>query len=43
MSRRNGIETARQIRQYDEQITIIFLTTSPDYAIDSYQVRVFFT
>lgn len=34
----NGIETARRIRRQTEQLPIIFLTSSADYALDGYQV-----
>lgn len=35
----SGIETARSIRQKDEVVSLIFVTTSRHHAIDSYQVR----
>lgn len=35
----SGIETAQQIRELDKLVTLIFITTSKDHAIDSYQVR----
>lgn len=35
----SGIDTARQIRLLDELTPIIFITTSREHAIDSYQVR----
>lgn len=35
----NGIETARTIRKFDKDVQIIFVTTSPDHAIESYDVR----
>ena len=38
----NGIETGRQLRQLGDGGEIIYLTTSPDYAVDSYSVRAFF-
>ncbi len=38
----NGIEAAREIRQYNEKVEIIFLTTSPEYAVDSYHVRAYY-
>ena len=28
----NGIETAKEIRQYDNNMKIIFLTSSPEFA-----------
>ena len=38
----NGIETGRQLRQLGDGGEIVYLTTSPDYAVDSYSVRAFF-
>lgn len=35
----NGIETAREIRQTDQNVKIVFLTTSSDYAVESYTVK----
>ena len=35
----NGIETARIIRQYDKTVKIVFLTSSPEFAVDSYTVK----
>lgn len=35
----NGIETAHAIRKFDKNVQIIFVTTSPDHAISSYDVR----
>lgn len=37
----NGIETAREIRLKDKTVKIVFLTFSPEYAIDSYSVKAF--
>lgn len=37
----NGIEVAREIREYDSSTKIIFLTSSPEYAIDSYTVKAY--
>lgn len=37
----SGIETARQLREYDRQNAIIFLTTTPDFALESYDVRAY--
>lgn len=34
----NGIETAKLIKQIDEEVSIIFTTTSLDHGIESYQV-----
>lgn len=38
----NGINTAKEIRQYDEAVKIIFLTSSPEYAVQSYTVGAYF-
>lgn len=35
----DGIETAREIRQNDKTVKIVFLTTSPEFAVDSYTVK----
>lgn len=35
----NGMEAAREIRQSDKTVKIVFLTSSPDFAIDSYEVK----
>lgn len=35
----NGIETAREIRKTNEDIIIVFLTSSSEYAVDSYSVQ----
>ncbi len=34
----NGIEAAREIRVFDEEIKIIFLTSSKEFAVESYAV-----
>lgn len=34
----NGIDTAKEIRTYDNNVKIIFLTSSPEFAVDSYSV-----
>ena len=34
----NGIETARKIRQLDEEVTILFITHVAQYAINGYEV-----
>lgn len=34
----NGIQTAKQIRQFNEAVKIIFLTSSSEFAVDSYAV-----
>lgn len=38
----NGINAAREIRQYDNNVKIIFLTSSPEFAVQSYTVGAFF-
>lgn len=35
----NGIELAREIRNFDRAADLIFLTSSPEYAVDSYTVK----
>ena len=35
----NGMETARKIRLWDISCHIIFVTTSSDFAVDSYEVK----
>lgn len=35
----NGLETARQIRKKDADIPIVFVTSFPDFALDSYEVQ----
>lgn len=38
----NGLNTAKEIRQYDTTIKIIFLTSSSEFAVQSYTVGAFF-
>jgi DNA-binding LytR/AlgR family response regulator len=38
----NGIEAARQIRSFDSNVKIIFLTSSRDFAVESYGVGAFY-
>ena len=38
----NGISIAAELRQYDSNIKIIFLTYSPDFALESYWVDAYF-
>lgn len=38
----NGISVAKEIRQYDTVVKIIFLTSSPEYAVQSYSVGAYF-
>ena len=34
-----GVELAREIRSFDKAAAIIFLTTSPEFAVESYTVK----
>ena len=38
----NGIEAAREIRKYDTNVKIIFLTSSAEFAVQSYTVGAYF-
>lgn len=38
----NGIQTAKQIRQSNEVVKIIFLTSSSEFAVDSYAVGAYY-
>ena len=38
----NGIELGLQLRQRDSSGIILYLTSSPDYAVDSYRTRAFY-
>ncbi len=38
----NGIQAAHEIRGYDQDIKIIFLTSSPEYAVESYAVDAYY-
>lgn len=38
----NGIQTSREIREYDNDIKIIFLTSSPEFAVESYAVDAYY-
>lgn len=42
MPGQNGIETAKEIRRYDGNVKIIFLTSSTEFAVESYTVEAFF-
>ena len=35
----NGIETAREIREHDKSVKLAFLTSSPEFAVESYTVK----
>ena len=38
----NGIEIASEIRQSNKEIKLVFLSSSPEYAVDSYTVDAFY-
>lgn len=38
----NGIHTAQEIREYDSNVKIIFLTTSSEFAVQSYTVDAYY-
>lgn len=38
----NGISVAKEIRQYDDTVKIIFLTSSSEFAVESYTVGAYF-
>lgn len=42
MPGQNGIDVAREIRQNDQTVKIIFLTSSSEFAVESYTVDAFF-
>lgn len=42
MPGQNGIDVAREIRQHDHAVKIIFLTSSSEFAVESYTVDAFF-
>ena len=42
MPGQNGIETAEEIRKYDNNVKIIFLSSSREFAVQSYHVSAFF-
>lgn len=35
----SGMDAAREIRQHDTSVKIVFLTSSPEFAVDSYSVK----
>ena len=42
MPGQNGIDVAKEIRQYDTDVKIIFLTLSAEFAVESYAVGAYF-
>lgn len=38
----NGMDTARELRNDDQAVPIIFLTSSREFAVDSYEVKAFY-
>lgn len=42
MPGQNGIETAEEIRRFDNDVKIIFLTSSSEFAVQSYAVNAFY-
>ena len=42
MPAENGITVAKEIRQYDRNVKIIFLTSSSEFAVESYTVGAYF-
>lgn len=38
----NGLQAAREIRERDSHIRIVFLTSSPEYAVESYSVQAYY-
>lgn len=38
----NGIDTARELRNEDKDVPIIFLTSAREFAVDSYEVNAFY-
>lgn len=42
MPGQNGIEVAEEIRGWDTNVKIVFLTSTPEFALQSYAVKAFF-
>ena len=42
MPGQNGMDVAKEIRQYDTNVKITFLTSSPEFAVESYTVGAYF-
>ena len=41
MGKINGMNTARQIRELDKKVEIIFITSLIEYALEGYEVRAY--
>ena len=39
MPLQNGMETAKELRRLDNAVKIVFLTSSPEFALESYEVK----
>ncbi len=39
MPLQNGMETAKELRRLDNAVKIVFLTSSPEFALESYDVK----
>ena len=39
MSGENGVEVAKELREFDSDCLLIFTTTSVDHALDGFKVR----
>lgn len=38
----SGMDAAKEIRQFDQDVKIIFMTSSPEYAVESYSVDAYY-
>ena len=41
MPDKNGIDIGRELRKMDPRGTVVYLTSSPDFALESYEIRAF--
>ena len=41
LEQENGVDTARELRRFDPDCILVFLTTSADHALDGFRVRAF--
>ena len=41
LEQENGVDTARELRRFDPDCILVFLTTSTDHALDGFRVRAF--